>query len=299
MNVKETAFEQIEALKERLKEEGFEVSGIAEKNYNYEITASEGSEKVKVLVYFGKKGVKTLVQGNSANSLYSKVDALVNNKFEFDFGEEEAEEPPEYIGTDESGKGDFFGPLVISAVYVDEKLRTELKNIGVRDSKALNDHKINHLAEKIKKIVNNLYDIVYISPSKYNQLYKNYRNLNDLLNWGHSQALKNILEKVSCNTVITDKFSNRELDITSDYIHRNVNFTQSEKAEKYIGVAAASILARAEFNRWFNKNLSKGLHLPKGSSNLVTKKAQELSKKYGKEYFENIAKINFKIMNKI
>ena len=144
-----------------------------------------------------------------------------------------------------------------------------------------------------------MYDIVYISPLKYNQLYRDYRNLNDLLNWAHSQALINIFRKVSCSTVITDKFSKRALNISSDFIHRNINFTQFEKAEKYIGVAAASILARAEFNRWFNKNLSNGLNLPKGSSNLVLKKARELSKKHGAEYFENIAKINFKIMNKL
>lgn len=299
MDLKEKALRQIKDIQNRLSGERLEVSAVTEKNYNYEITVQENNNKTKVLVYFGKKGVKTVIQGNTGNSSYFKVNNLINGNYSLNFGEEEIVEPAEYIGTDESGKGDFFGPLVVGAVYVDEQLKLELKKIGVRDSKTLNDPKINQLAEKIKILVNNLYDIVYIAPRKYNQLYKKYRNLNELLNWAHSQALQNILGKVSCNTVITDQFSSKELYITNDYIHSAVNFTQSEKAEKYIGVAAASILARAELNRWFNKHLSNGLNLPKGSSNLVLKKARELSKQNGTDYFEDIAKINFKIMNKL
>ena len=42
-----------------------------------------------------------------------------------------------HIGTDESGKGDFFGPLVIAGVLVDEKNAQHFLNLGIKDSKKL------------------------------------------------------------------------------------------------------------------------------------------------------------------
>src|SRR5690606_37541145 len=123
------------------------------------------------------------------------------NKFQ------EIAEPDDYIGIDESGKGDFFGPLVIAAVYSDTSLNKQLLSAGVKDSKLLNDEQINIAALRIKAIISqNRYTIISIGPEKYNQLYNSFKNLNKLLAWGHSKAIENILTQHSVKTAISDKF---------------------------------------------------------------------------------------------
>lgn len=109
------------------------------------------------------------------------------------------------IGVDESGKGDYFGYLTIAAVYVDEKTENILNSHGVKDSKRLSDLQIKKLSSIIKKACE--YNIVKISPEKYNKLYEKFGSLNKLLAWGHARSIENLLDKVNCDLVITDKFA--------------------------------------------------------------------------------------------
>ena len=113
----------------------------------------------------------------------------------FGFKENEIDEPFNYIGTDESGKGDFFGPLVVAGVLGDKQSLIELKKIEVKDSKELTDSVINKLAGRIKNLVKGKYEIIAINPAKYNELYSKIGNLNRLLGWAHAKVLENILEK--------------------------------------------------------------------------------------------------------
>ena len=106
----------------------------------------------------------------------------------------------ERIGIDESGKGDYFGPLVIAAVFVDATTQRELALMQVRDSKKISDGRILELAPDIKTICP--HSIVAIGPQKYNELYAKIKNLNRLLAWGHARALENLLDKVSCARAI-------------------------------------------------------------------------------------------------
>jgi len=101
----------------------------------------------------------------------------------------------ERIGIDESGKGDYFGPLVIAAVFVDATTQGELKLMGVRDSKKLSDGRILELAPDIKTICP--HSVIAIGPQKYNELYAKIKNLNRLLAWGHAKALETLLERVT------------------------------------------------------------------------------------------------------
>ena len=110
------------------------------------------------------------------------------------------------IGLDESGKGDYFGPLVIGAVYVDNRTEAKLLQMGVRDSKRLTDNRILDLAEEIKQLCP--HSVVHIGPKRYNELYSEIKNLNELLAWGHARALENVLEDTACNLAVADQFGN-------------------------------------------------------------------------------------------
>jgi ribonuclease HIII len=115
-----------------------------------------------------------------------------------------------------------------------------------------------------------------------------------LLGYVHSKAISNLLDNIKCDCVITDKFSSRELEINSVAKYANVKFMQIEKGESFIGVAAASILARDNFNEWFNTTIINGLSLSKGASMEVQRLAKILYKNLSKEKIESIAKLHFK-----
>ena len=113
--------------------EGIKISPVKVKDYNFETAVSSGDESLKVLVFFGRKGIKTILQGNRESSLYKKVNSILFG--DELFASEEITEPESYIGIDESGKGDYFGPLVIGGVFINNQLKNELVKTGVKDSK--------------------------------------------------------------------------------------------------------------------------------------------------------------------
>lgn len=299
MIVEEKAKNQIELMKLQCEKSGMIISPLSRKDYNYEFTANRGKEKIKIQVYFGKKGVKTILQGDVNSNLYKTVNNLILDEPKFDLQDNEFKEPEEYIGSDECGKGDFFGPLVVAAVFVNKGTRKQLKKIGVRDSKDLSDSMIASLAREIKNIIGTNFEIVKINPHKYNELYEQFNNLNKLLNWAHSKAIDNLLDNTMCKFVITDKFSKKELDVVSLSKHSDVEFIQETKAEKYIGVAAASILARDSFVDWFESHSDKGMVLPKGSSIETENFAKKLLQKIGEDKLSELAKLHFKTFAKI
>lgn len=200
----------------------------------------------------------------------------------------------ERIGIDESGKGDYFGPLVIAAVFVDAVTQGELALMHVRDSKKISDGRILDMAPDIKTICP--HSIVAIGPQKYNELYAKIKNLNRLLAWGHARALENLLDKVSCGRAIADQFGDERLILSALQAKgRTIMLEQRPKAESDIAVAAASILARAEFLIRL-KRLSEevGTSLPKGASSTVEVAARMVMKKHGEERLAHVAKLHFK-----
>jgi ribonuclease HIII len=189
---------------------------------------------------------------------------------------------------------------VVSAFYTDSETGKRLAALGVRDSKELTDEAIKKIASQIKKEFPENFSILSMKPEQYNQLYNQHgNNLNKLLIYSHSRAVEELLNKFDVKFVITDKFSFKNLDLVSDNRFRDIKFVQETKAEKYLGVAAASILARNEFVSWFDNLAAKGVPLPKGASNEVDKTAKALAKKYGKENLNRICKTHFKNFSKI
>ncbi|RYG31216.1 ribonuclease HIII, partial [bacterium] len=150
-----------------------------------------------------------------------------------------------HIGVDESGKGDFFGPLVIAACYVGPEHLAELD--GVQDSKKLTDLNALRLAGIIRRTCP--HSVIVIMPEKYNELYEKFRNLNKLLAWGHARAIENVLETQPANLVISDQFAAGGAPVKAALFElgKKVEFRSFVRAEADIAVAAASILARAGF----------------------------------------------------
>lgn len=203
------------------------------------------------------------------------------------------------IGVDESGKGDYFGPLVIAGVYLDKKMAEKLAGYGVADSKNLSDKKIKKLAVKIKK--NCEHSLVTIKNPRYNQLHKKIGNLNKILAWGHARVIENLLDKVECDYALSDKFAKKYL-IENALMEngKKIKLEQRVRAESNLAVAAASILARAEFVSQLQKLSDKfEIEFPKGAANHIIDIGQEFVKRYDQEELNQVAKLHFKTTDKI
>lgn len=291
------AHTEIENIAKKLTNCGFSVSQPLKKLYNFEIIVNNKAEQLKVLVYFGKKGVKTVIQGNNETNLFREVNVTVFGKNlsvdksinDFDFSDE-------YIGTDESGKGDYFGPLVIAAVYINNRTKIQLEKIGVKDSKLLSDNSIKNLETSIKKIIGDNFSIIQINPEKYNQLYESLNNLNKIMGWAHAKAIETLMQRTKSVNVISDKFGNEKL-IKDELMQKNINANlyQTTKGERFTAVAAASILARAKVIDWFTKQSKEnGFEIPKGAGEKVNQIADKILQKNNKEYLLKMIKFHFK-----
>jgi ribonuclease HIII len=209
------------------------------------------------------------------------------------------------IGTDESGKGDYFGPLVSAGVYVDEHSAKLLELEGVRDSKKLSDKKNEELADSIIKICNDRYSIIEIPPEKYNDLYDQFirekKNLNTLLAWGHAKAIEELLSKVECDNAIADQFADERFILSKlQEKGKKLNLIQMHKAEENIAVAAASILARARFLQKLSKLSSEyRVELPKGASINVINIAKSVVATHGRDALRKVAKLHFKTTKEV
>lgn len=292
--IEKGAFEEISRIKSLIKADFNDFSPVIKKQYNFEFTVKEGGDSCKILVYFGKKGVKTILQGNESAFLFKKIDALVFDKGGLFEAEVELNEPEEYIGTDESGKGDIFGPLVIAAVYTSKSLSAEMTRLGVKDSKLIKNGKIEQLADSIINIIGNRYTILELPPAEYNSLYDRFKNLNKLLDYAHSLVIEELLGKVQCRNVITDQFAKKPLSLSSNILFSHVDFTQLPKGEKFTGVAAASILARDRFEKWFVRQEELGFRIPKGASADVEAYAKKVKRENGIETLLKLTKNHFK-----
>jgi len=232
--------------------------------------------------------VQTLMEGKIAVSDMENLDRS-NVKLGFPI-----------IGTDESGKGDYFGPLVSAGVYVDERSAKDLIGCGIKDSKKLSDSKNLELARKVIKICKGRFAIIEISPEKYNDLYEQFKkekkNLNTLLAWGHAKAIEEILSKVNCKVAIADQFADESfiLDKLQEK-GKKLKLIQTHKAEQNIAVAVASILARARFLEKLSKLSNEyKIDLPKGASQKVVENAKKVVDMYGEKTLRKVAKLHFK-----
>ena len=262
----------------------------------YAIAAAEGEDCQIVLYQSGK----CLVQGKGAADWVTFVlepQVLGEARLGYeDVLNPEAHAP--HMGVDESGKGDFFGPLVIAAAYVDETIAKDLKAMNVRDSKTITtDKAAQDLAKKIRARLGDKFAVVSIGPAAYNRLYATMGSVNRILAWGHARAIENLLEKVpSCPRALSDQFGpEQQIQRALQQKGRKIKLEQRHKAESDVAVAAASILARSGFLTAMDKLGEKyGVKLPKGASDKVKQVAGEIAKKHGGAAFLEVAKCHFK-----
>lgn len=204
-----------------------------------------------------------------------------------------------HIGVDESGKGDFFGPLCIAGVLVNEKSEKLFLELGIKDSKKISDKKILELEKLIR--ANAIHSVVAISNGRYNELYANIKNLNKLLAWGHARVIENICENNECDYALSDQFGDESL-IKSALMKygRNIELRQMVRAESDIAVAAASVLARATYVRKMAEmEQTYGVKFPKGCAQQVKDAAKEFITKYGKARLSEVCKTHFKTYNEV
>lgn len=295
-SIKDIAFATINRLIEKIIEEGYQVTHPVEGNYQFESIINRDKQKVKLQLFFGKKGVKTVLQGDVKSPLYKEIMNIVSGSEVMDLKSEEFVEPEAYIGSDESGKGDFFGPLVVSSAAVNKEIKQELRKLSIKDSKEYSDNDIILIAPQLKKILLDKYSVRVVKPAEYNSLYEIHQNLNKLLASLHYETINTLLQKVACKEVIIDKFGNEKLLIAEfSGLHREIKLHQYTKAERYVGVAAASILAREAFINWFDEIGERtGINLPKGASDEVIKALRVMVDKYGDQAKERLVKMHFK-----
>lgn len=221
-------------------------------------------------------------------------------------GYEEIREPASFeahIGVDESGKGDFFGPLVVAAVYVDPQIVRAFRELNVRDSKRVSsDRQVLKLEAGIRKVVGKRLAVVMIGPRKYNELYAKMGNVNRLLGWAHARALENVLEVVpACSRALADQFGPRhQIEQALLKKGRRLQLEQRPKAEADPAVAAASIVARAAFVRALKRFEEQyGIALPKGASAAVREAAKKLVEKKGPQVLLEVAKCHFRTTDEV
>jgi ribonuclease HIII len=212
------------------------------------------------------------------------------------------------IGVDESGKGDFFGPLVVAGVYVNESAARNFMEIGVRDSKLIkSDARIAEIAKQIRATPGCMADVVTIGPEAYNRLHAKMSNVNDILGWGHARVIENLLARVdskgsgaACKKAVSDQFGNKNI-VKRALMERGkkIELVQRHKAESDLAVAAASIIARDGFvHRLRALGKEFGMTLPKGASAAVVAAAQELVAKHGRDALSRVAKTHFRTTQK-
>ena len=260
-------------------------------------------DKTTVAVY--EKGPKILIQGKGTGDFIRFVlEPEILGEAKLGYEEElQPEMFSPHFGIDESGKGDFFGPLVIAGAYVDRGLAHAFREAGIQDSKAISsDARIRALSDVVRHAPGAVHNVVVIGPERYNELYRKFGNLNRLLAWGHARVIENLLDaRPEVPRALSDQFANPAL-IKRALLEKGsrIQLEQRTKAESDPAVAAASILARAAFIDWLEKNGRKfGRKLPRGASAEVKRVAAELAKSHSPAVLEQLCKTHFKTAREV
>jgi ribonuclease HIII len=288
---------QATKLRELLEQLGFEFSP---KEYTLFFAQKN---RLSVAVY--EKGPKVLVQGSGVEE-FVQFELEPKILGEAKLGYEEVHLPEMFephFGVDESGKGDFFGPLAVAGVYVDRGIARKLLDAGVQDSKRIgSDARIRSLAQTIRKTANGFVETVLIGPQRYNELYEKFGNLNKLLGWGHARVIENLLEKKpDCPRSLSDQFADARVVEQSLLRHgRKIEIRQRTKAESDVAVAAASILAREAFINWLERRGKElGFRLERGASANVKEIAKKLVETKGPGALREVAKVHFRTAHEV
>ena len=288
--------------------------------YGRQFQIVRGNEKVVLSVYKGKKGISTVWGGQEGSLMNSVMAAIapsdVKNCVETNITNKELTNSISllencagfngiWVGSDESGKGDFFGPLVVAAVLVDSNIARKLIGIGVKDCKVLTDKEVHRLAPIIKEIAP-INVVLALKPEMYNYRYEQLRldkkNLNHLLANGHISAIRKVVQqRQECNYALIDQFSAHSgIREALEKEFADLIVVEQKRAEADIAVAAASVLARERFLTVMDDlSILAGRTLPKGGGEIATAKAKEIKNEFGIKILEKLVKKHFSNFKKI
>jgi ribonuclease HIII len=255
-------------------------------------------DKLNVTVY--QKGPKVLVQGKGTEDFIRFIlepEVLGEARL----GYEEVRDPDRFsphFGIDESGKGDYFGPLVIAGVFTDAVIARQLMAAGIMDSKRVTSAaRIRQLAAAIRATPGCTSEVVSIGPERYNEMHASFGNLNRLLAWGHARVIEKLAAaRPDCPRALSDQFARPEvLQRALRQKGLTLQLDQRTKGESDTAVAAASILARERFIDWMDKtSVACGVKLPLGASPEVVRAARELIARHGGDSLNKVAKLHFR-----
>ena len=274
-----------------------------EKTPPYAIFQAEEADTIITLYESGK----IMFQGTSADidaNIWIDLEKKLNNRIINVDGTETKAKPKDdtimefnTIGSDEVGTGDFFGPIVVTATYVETKDFEFLKELGVRDSKKLTDEKMKQIAPQIMQRIP--YITTILDNKTYNERHNTNLNMNKLKAILHNKALYELKNKQNFNyaKIVVDDFCGKDkyYEYLKDIPNKVEHITFMTKAEdKVLSVACASIISRYIFLRKMDE-LSDSVHvpLPKGAGKEVDKVAQDIKNEYGIDKLNEIAKMNF------
>ena len=271
-------------------------------NYGWQIECVHAGATVRVNFYHGKKGLSTVIQGKDS-SLKQLLETLAGGAAKPASANEEIPLPPgtdTWMGCDESGKGDVFGPIVCAACMVTKETADTLRAAGVCDSKQLNDRAIIRLADVIRETVADQWVVRIVMPGEYNLLYKQFKkahkNLNNLLGNLHAENIRVLLSKYECPCIIVDKFGKEEYVLSElGGLSKSHTIIQVTKGERDTAVAAASILAREAFVTSMSTLAAHyDLEFPKGAYMGIEDTIHKVIDRYGAPALAEVGKLNFK-----
>jgi len=298
-------------------ESGFSLGDSISIPYGRQWVLGFASEKLKLCLYHGKKGLSLQIQGKESpwkqeiseeielvfSGLSPKASALAPTA-SVEVNPDSSLLPSgsrvPASGSDETGKGDWFGPIVCASVYSDPLRDQELLKIGVKDSKALTDKQIPALAQKIRNLDRDGYQVLMLIPAKYNDLYARFnsqgKNLNHLLAWMHATVIRNLHQKKNLIQIAyVDQFAkeDRISPLLKDL--SQIEVLQRPGGESNLAVAAASILARSELIRWHEKvALELGYEIPYGAGGKTLAVARKILAQFGEPGLKDFLKMHFK-----
>ena len=266
-------------------------------NYGIQLTLNKEGQQSILNIYYSEKNGLSKVIGGKENALKAELKELIKEKTE---SANRFHSWKSWIGSDECGKGDYFGALVVAAFAMDNDMLPDLLDWGVRDSKSLTRSQINDIAQKLYSNYPSRISCIMLKPIKYNEIIAEMqtqgKNLNDLLAWQHSTAILSLLDKIPhIQGILVDQFSRRQ-KVTRYLKKREITIPIEEKpkAEADPAVASASIIARYQFlQHRETMNNYYGMKFPLGSGKNVVEAAKIFADKYGWNRLAEVAKLHF------
>jgi len=277
---------------------GISVASRRELAYGLQLRLERDGQAATLNIYWSlKKGISQVLAGKP-NSLQADLEKLLNRGAPASVGDFHTWE--RWIGSDECGKGDYFGALVVAAFALDTEKVDEIRSLGVLDSKKLTDLQVKGIAHSLYERFSDRIACVVIKPLRYNEIMADRQsrgeNLNDLLAWQHGAAIMELLGRVPLvRGVLVDQFSlHKKVSKFLKTKEIGIPVEERPKAESDPAVAAASVIARYQFlqsRQAMDRHYK--MSFPLGSGKNVLPPAQAFADKYGWNRLAEVAKLHF------